>query len=237
MLAEETLDRAELVPGGGASAWGNSALGGVIQLLTDPVSGERTRFAASQGDFSTRSAEFEVTRPAGRGTLQILGDDFSTSGFPLVAPERRGPVDLAAWSHHDWLSARWRLPLGNDLEATITARTFHETRGNGTAYTGPLVISAGDLSSPAVISTDLAKSDFAFYDAGFNNSFAVTGGQASAFNFAIIDAGNNALAGAEDATNAHWTLTAAAVPEPATYLLMAGGLAAIGFVSRRRRQA
>ncbi len=136
MLPRESLDRAELVPGGGASAWGNSALGGVIQLLTDPVSGERTRFAASQGDFSTRSAEFEVTRPAGRGTLQVLGDDFSTSGFPLVAGERRGPVDIAAWSHHDWLSVRWRTPLGDNLEATVTARTFAETRGNGTAYTG-----------------------------------------------------------------------------------------------------
>jgi outer membrane receptor protein involved in Fe transport len=136
MLPRESLDRAELVPGGGASAWGNSALGGVVQLLTDPATGERTRFAASQGDFSTRSAEFEVTRPAGSGTLQLLGDDFSTSGFSLVAPERRGPVDTAAWSHHDWLSARWRTPIGDNLEATVTARTFDETRGNGTPYTG-----------------------------------------------------------------------------------------------------
>ncbi len=135
MLPRESLARAELVPGGGASAWGNASLGGVVQLLTDPATGEHTRFAASQGDFSTRSAELEVTRPVGRGTLQILGDDFSTSGFSLVAPERRGPIDVAAWSHHSWLSARWRQPIGDDLEATITARTFEEFRGNGTPYT------------------------------------------------------------------------------------------------------
>lgn len=134
MLPRESLDRAELVPGGGASAWGNASLGGVVQLLTDPATGERTRFAASQGDFSTRSVEFEVTRPAGRGTVQILGDDFSTTGFSLVAPERRGPIDVAAWSRHRWLGARWREPLGDNLEATVTARTFQEFRGNGTPY-------------------------------------------------------------------------------------------------------
>jgi len=135
MLPRESLDRVELVPGGGASAWGNASLGGVVQLLTDPAAGERTRLAASLGDFSTRSLEFEVTQPAGGGTLQILGDDFATSGFPLVASEDRGPIDIAAWSRHRWLGARWREPLGDHLEVTVTARTFEEFRGNGTPYT------------------------------------------------------------------------------------------------------
>lgn len=155
-IPREGLDRAELVPGGGATAWGNAALGGVVQLFTVPaetrstfaasdpsvnfgfvpilISKPRGRIAASFGDFGTRSGELIATQPAGRGVVQLLGNTFSTDGFPLVAPERRGPIDLAAWSRHRWLTARWRAPVGENLELTATARGYEEFRGNGTPY-------------------------------------------------------------------------------------------------------
>ena len=126
--------RAELVPGGGATAWGNAALGGVVQLFTDPPTSAQNRLAVIAGNFSTRSAELEISQPAGRGAVQLLGEAFSTDGFPLVAPERRGPIDVAAASHHSWLAARWLTPLGENLSATVTARTFAERRNNGTPY-------------------------------------------------------------------------------------------------------
>ncbi len=132
-VSRESLAGAELVRGGGASAWGNAALGGVVQLLTaPPASGGR--LAATVGDFSTHSAELGVTQAAGPGTLQLAGRDFATDGFALVAPEDRGPVDTAAWSKHRWLSARWSQPVGNAMTVTVTGRTFREKRGNGTVY-------------------------------------------------------------------------------------------------------
>lgn len=139
-VPRETLAGAELVRGGGATAWGNAALGGVIQLLTLPNLGSLLddqgsgRVAALAGDFSTRSVEFGVTRPVGAGALQVAGRDFTTDGFALVAPEDRGPVDVAAWSRHRWLSARWTRLVGERATLTVTGRTFAETRGNGTAY-------------------------------------------------------------------------------------------------------
>src|SRR2546429_4619415 len=39
-VPREGLERAELVPGGGATAWGNAALGGVVQLFTRPLQRE-----------------------------------------------------------------------------------------------------------------------------------------------------------------------------------------------------
>lgn len=148
----EGLDRIELVPGGGASAWGNAALGGVVQILTEPVQSRRAYpplpgwygpqwerglhgvAAASFGDYGTRSFEFLATQPVGKGDLQLLGRDFSTDGFSLVAPERRGTIDVDAWSRHRWLELRWRTPIGDKLELTTTVRTFEEFRGNGTPY-------------------------------------------------------------------------------------------------------
>ncbi|HEY0864064.1 MAG TPA: TonB-dependent receptor [Lacunisphaera sp.] len=132
-VSRESLAGAELVRGGGATAWGNAALGGVVQLLTAPaVPGGR--LTATVGDFSTHSAELALTQAAGPGTLQLVGRDFATDGFPLVAPEDRGPVDLAAWSRHRWLAARWTQPVGDQAALTVTGRTFAENRGNGTAY-------------------------------------------------------------------------------------------------------
>ena len=160
-VPREGLGRVELIPGGGATAWGNASLGGVVQLFTLPARGEpmvarapvppgsppytegklvwgsraTLRFDARLGDFGTRSAEFDAVYPTVLGTLQLLGRDFSTDGFSLVAPERRGPIDVAAWSRHRWLTARWRQPVGQKMELLATARSFEEFRGNGTPYT------------------------------------------------------------------------------------------------------
>lgn len=150
-LPREGLGRTEVVPGGGATAWGNAALGGVIQIFSLPAATRMEvidrppqpiawtalgtlRLAATLGDYGTRSAEVALTMPTRKGVVQVLGRTFATDGFPLVAPERRGPIDIAAWSRHRWLTLRWRQPLANGLDLLATARGFEEKRGNGTPY-------------------------------------------------------------------------------------------------------
>lgn len=140
-VPRESLAGAEVVRGGGATAWGNAALGGIVQLLSEPPetrhpSGDirSGRLAVAVGDFSTRSAELAVSQPLGAGTLQLLARDFATDGFHLVAPEDRGPIDQAAASEHRWFAGRWHQPLANDLQLTVTARTYDEDRNNGTPY-------------------------------------------------------------------------------------------------------
>jgi outer membrane receptor protein involved in Fe transport len=133
-VPREALAGAEILRGGGASAWGNAALGGVVQLTTEDPTARDNRFTASYGSFSTRSAELEFSQPIGHGTLQLLGRGFATDGFSLVAPEDRGPIDIAAWNRHDWLAARWQQPVGADAQLLVTARTYDEHRNNGTPY-------------------------------------------------------------------------------------------------------
>lgn len=130
-LPRVALAGAEVVRGGGATAWGNAALGGVVQLLTRP---EGDGVTVTGGTRATRGAEVLLTRRAGPGTLQVTARAFATAGFPLVAPADRGPVDRAAASRHRWLAATWRQPVGAHAELAVTARTFAERRGNGTAY-------------------------------------------------------------------------------------------------------
>jgi outer membrane receptor protein involved in Fe transport len=150
-LPREGLARAEIVPGGGATAWGNAALGGVVQLFATPartgmavldqppqplrwVSTGALRLAATVGDYGTHSEEVALTMPTRSAVVQLFGRNFGTDGFTLVAPERHGPIDVPAWSRHRWLMVRWRQSVSANLELLATARAFEEERGNGTPY-------------------------------------------------------------------------------------------------------
>ena len=133
-VARENLARVEIVPGGGATAWGNAALGGVVQLLTQHPSVQTTAANATFGDFGTRSAEVAHTQPGALGTFDLGAQVFATEGFALVAPERRGPIDVAAWSRHTLLNVRWRQSLGDKLSGSAAFRSYAEQRGNGTPY-------------------------------------------------------------------------------------------------------
>lgn len=134
LIPRESLARAEIVRGGGATAWGNSALGGVVQLFTAAEAAGRPGLTVSAGDYTTRSAEFRAGHRRGGDSLELTGRAFATDGFRLVAPERRGPIDVPAASDHQWLSGRWRHAFADGLSATLTARTFREDRNNGTPY-------------------------------------------------------------------------------------------------------
>ena len=133
-VPRESLARIEIVPGAGGTAWGNAALGGVVQLFTEPPLAARQRLATRIGSFDTHDVEAQFAAPAGSGTLQILGRDFSTDGYVTVAPDRRGPIDTPAGSRARWGTLRWRQPLGREGSATLTVRRFSEDRNNGTPY-------------------------------------------------------------------------------------------------------
>ena len=134
LVPVDSIARAEVVPGGGASAWGNAALAGVIQLFSarPPLGSGDAVFRA--GDFNTRSADLAEAVPLGPGTLELRGGDFTTDGTVLVAPAGRGPVDIDAASRHNLASATWRGALGRDVAVVVTLRNYDEWRDNGTPY-------------------------------------------------------------------------------------------------------
>jgi outer membrane receptor protein involved in Fe transport len=130
----DSLAGAEIVPGGGASAWGNEALAGVIQLFSKE-SAAGTGYAAVQwGGFDTRRMDLGQSVALASGVLDLTGEAFATDGVVLVAPENRGPVDIDAASHHGSAQLRWRGSLGSALTAVVTLRGFGEWRDNGTPY-------------------------------------------------------------------------------------------------------
>jgi outer membrane receptor protein involved in Fe transport len=133
-VPRESLARVEVLPGGGATAWGNAALGGIVQILGPAGRTLAPGANLTFGDFGTRSLEFAGKHSSRDDLIEFRGRLFTTNGFSLVAPERRGPIDVAAWSRHRWASLRWRHFFGQTMQLTTTARLYEEQRGNGTPY-------------------------------------------------------------------------------------------------------
>ncbi|HUP49300.1 MAG TPA: TonB-dependent receptor [Thermoanaerobaculia bacterium] len=124
-VSHPSLERVEIVRGGGSDLYGSGAMGGVVQFIRrrDPA----VTAEASGGSQSTRSAAAYAAIPHGewRGALSL--DVFGTGGHILVAPEQRGSVDRRADSQH----------LAADLSvhrhaAFLRFSHFDEKRNNGT---------------------------------------------------------------------------------------------------------
>ena len=126
------LDRVEILRGAGATAWGNAALGGVVQLVSRQPDSGHAMIQTEGGTDSLASVEFVAAQPAGNGVLELSGSLFTTGGFKVVASGDRGPVDVAAWQRHRWIGARWFAPIARDTEVRASVRLFSEKRGNGT---------------------------------------------------------------------------------------------------------
>jgi outer membrane receptor protein involved in Fe transport len=132
-----TLAGAEIVRGGGSSAWGSAAVGGTVQFLSAPPavaseSGFNSRLLLEAGDFSTRAAEMVASLGAGAHRWDLAGRAFSTDGFWRVAASDRDSVDRRTDSDHQVAQLRWEHSSSNGTVSGVTARLFREDRGNGT---------------------------------------------------------------------------------------------------------
>ena len=176
----EGLGRVEIVPGGGAPAWGNGSLGGVVQLFTLPANGKLvdepgvpndggppdpnltkqvvrpvSQLSTNIGQYGTRNAEFSSVQLTDVGVVQVLGRVFSTEGFPTLAAGKRGAIDHDGWGRQSMLETRWHQPLGKNLDLLATLRGNRESHGKGTP--NQQTRSEGELASVAIASASSAS--------------------------------------------------------------------------------
>jgi iron complex outermembrane receptor protein len=132
----ESIERIELVRGGGSSVWGNSAMGGVIHVLTKQSSGPAVSLLAEGGNRGTADVQGIASERFGQWDVRIDGNYFHTDGFKLIASGDQVAFDDRANSEHGAAGIgldRARTPL---ITAHGAARYFHVARDNGTRLTG-----------------------------------------------------------------------------------------------------
>ncbi len=128
-LSSLSLGEAVVVEGGGAGAWGNQALAGVIELKSQP----RGKIWAEGrgGTQSTFEGGAGGTTDVGPGDVMVEGGGSRSDGFYLLGPTQRGPIDVRARSN-DWHGRmRYSVPVGDDTQVHAVIDHFEENRVNG----------------------------------------------------------------------------------------------------------
>ena len=128
----ESIERIEVVRGGGSALYGNYALGGVINIVTSTPHTMRLQGTLAGGTHDTVHAHLHADAVTGPLALALHGDIFSTGGFPIVRADQRGAVDIDADSQHQTFLGRLEYTLTSQLSLFLTGSYFHEERGNGT---------------------------------------------------------------------------------------------------------
>lgn len=92
-VPRESLDRVEIVRGGGSNVWGNAALGGVIHLFRQQPEERTFRAALTGGSRDTIDLRAQLADRIGPVQASVEGAYFDTGGYPVIRDDQRGPID------------------------------------------------------------------------------------------------------------------------------------------------
>jgi len=130
------IEGVEIQSGGGAGPWGNSALGGVIQIFSRQSMGDYALAEISGGNRGTSEVFFSGNKKVGNIDFFLNANRFSTNGYPVLREDQRGPVDTNAYSKAETVEGGFKWKLSQDKTLAVRAGRFYEKRGNGTLITG-----------------------------------------------------------------------------------------------------
>jgi outer membrane receptor protein involved in Fe transport len=128
----ESIERIEVVRGGGSAVYGNYALGGVINILTRRPEATSVQGKIDGGTRDTVDANLATDFVKGSLGLSLQGNVFSTGGYPIIQENQRGAVDIDADSRHRTFIGRLEYAPSTHASLYLRGSYFNEDRGNGT---------------------------------------------------------------------------------------------------------
>ncbi|MGH8070905.1 MAG: TonB-dependent receptor plug domain-containing protein [Candidatus Entotheonellia bacterium] len=128
----ESIERIEVVRGGGSALYGNYALGGVINIVTSKPQTTGAQGKIDGGTRDTVDANLETNFVQDPLRLSLRGNVFSTGGYPIIQENQRGAVDIDADSSHQTFIGRAEYGPFPDASLYLAGSYFNEDRGNGT---------------------------------------------------------------------------------------------------------
>jgi outer membrane receptor protein involved in Fe transport len=126
------IDRVEIAPGASSALYGSSALGGVVQVLTQPID-DRLELEVQGARFATAEGALSFGRRGETLAGSLDAEGLRTDGYPVLAAP--GAVDHAAWSRRAAGRARVEARVAEGTIASARLAGFIEDQNGGTAFT------------------------------------------------------------------------------------------------------
>ena len=128
----DLVERIEIVRGGSAGIWGNRALGGVVNIITQRATANAGQIALQGGGWSTGRVNGMLMRRSDKLGIAVAGEMFDTEGFYVVPAATRGPIDIPSGMRHEMAFARLEYQASPDLSLHVSGSWFDEWRRNAT---------------------------------------------------------------------------------------------------------
>ncbi|MEE9154058.1 MAG: TonB-dependent receptor [candidate division NC10 bacterium] len=131
----KSIERIEVVRGGGSSVWGNYALGGVIHIITKRPEKRTLTFLGEGGNRGTVNLDLFASDLWGPIGVAVGGNFFHTNGYEVIREDQRGTIDINADSEHMTFNGKLEYTLSENATLSLQGSYFTEDRGNGTPLT------------------------------------------------------------------------------------------------------
>jgi outer membrane receptor protein involved in Fe transport len=131
----ESAEQIEVVDGSTSSLYGNYAMGGVINFITNPPAPKTLEVKAQYGSRSTPKLDFMGSHVWGKVGLTVDGNVFDTDGYEIVRANERGKVDNKASAQFWNLNVKLDYSPNDRVHAFVRTGYFDENRNNGKAST------------------------------------------------------------------------------------------------------
>ena len=129
------IESIEAASGGASHLYGSDALGGVVNVLRQPVDRNAFTLETSYGNEDTPDVSFMGSHAAGNWAGAISGELFRTDGYTAVPLSLRGSVNMPVNSEHATGEATLERKFGQNARAFARGSLLGEERQNGTPLT------------------------------------------------------------------------------------------------------
>ncbi len=131
-LPSLAIRNVEVVRGGASDLYGNSAIGGVINMIEHQPGPTAYAIDTGYGQENTPHAAVLGTTAHGPWSGLAAADWLRTDGYIEVAPADRGPVDTPANVHYQNGELDGRRTFAERGDVYLRGNVLNEARGNGT---------------------------------------------------------------------------------------------------------